>query len=77
MLPKAHIFYGAIFSIILYLIGLSAIESILTFLASFLIDFDHYLRYVLKKKRFQLKKCILFFKRIGEEKTNDDDISYI
>ena len=68
MLPKAHIFYGAIFSIILYLIGLSPFNSILIFLSSFLIDFDHYLWYVLKKKDFNLKKAFYFLKEMEKKK---------
>lgn len=68
MLPKAHIFFGAIFSIILYLVGLNFYQSFLVFLATFLIDFDHYAWYVLKKKNLSLKKAYNFLKAMDKAK---------
>ena len=58
MLPKTHIILGAIFSaIILLIFQITIIESILIFLASFLIDVDHYLFYVFREKNYSLKKA--------------------
>lgn len=45
MLPRWHIFWGAVFSLILYLVvpGIEWYYLIIVFLSSFLIDFDHYM----------------------------------
>ena len=51
MLPKHHIITGAIISTLLYIIfPLTIIQTLTIFLSSFLIDFDHYLYYLIKKK---------------------------
>jgi len=59
MLPKTHFIFGLIFALfVLYLfpqIGLFGAGII--FLSSFLIDFDHYLFYVIMEKDFSLKKA--------------------
>jgi hypothetical protein len=64
MLPKYHIFYGLIFSLILFIlfpdfIGLTGFFII--FLSSFLIDVDHYLYYAISKKDFSLKNAYSWF----------------
>lgn len=63
MLPKYHILFGFLFSLILYLlfpfVGLLGFLTI--FLSSFLIDIDHYLYYVFKKKDLNLKSAYYFF----------------
>ena len=63
MLPTTHIISGFIFSVILFLffpqigfIGLSII-----FLSSFLIDVDHYLYYVYKKRDLSLRRSIKWY----------------
>ncbi|MBS3078646.1 hypothetical protein J4218_00830 [Candidatus Pacearchaeota archaeon] len=68
MLPKVHIFFGAIFSIILYVIGLDIFNCTLVFLASFLIDFDHYLWYIIKHEDFHLKNAFYFLKHLKKKK---------
>jgi hypothetical protein len=61
MLPKNHIILGGIFSLIIYLIfQIDFFQAFLIFLSSFLIDIDHYLYYVYKKKDFSLKKAYNF-----------------
>lgn len=63
MLPKTHFFIGLLVSILIYLlfpsIGIFSASVIL--LSSVLIDFDHYLYYVIKKKNFSLKKAYTWF----------------
>ena len=56
MLPKYHLIIGLIISTLLYLIfNLTLLQVFIIFLASFLIDFDHYLYYAFKKKNFNPK----------------------
>ncbi len=58
MLPKWHILFGAVFSVILYfLFNIALINCIIVFLASVLIDTDHYLFYVKRHKNWNLKKA--------------------
>ncbi len=63
MLPKFHFFTGLIFSIILFLIfpEINLIAALIIFLSSYLIDADHYLYYVFKKKDFSLKRAYKWF----------------
>ncbi len=72
MLPKFHIVTGLIFSIILYLLfpSLNLGELIAVFLASFLIDFDHYIYYVIKKRNFSIKRAYNWFKEKGKKFSN-------
>jgi len=63
MLPRIHIIAGAIFSIILYLFfpQIKLVGALIIFLSSFLIDIDHYLYYVYKKKDFSLRRAYRWF----------------
>jgi len=63
MLVKYHIFFGFILSLILYLIfpSINIIGAGIIFLSSFLIDFDHYVYYVLNKKDISLRKAVNYF----------------
>ncbi|MBT4165909.1 hypothetical protein HOE04_02635 [archaeon] len=62
MLTKYHITIGAIASIILYLIfQLTPLQTLIIFLASFLIDVDHYLYYIFHKKNLSLKNAHHWF----------------
>lgn len=64
MLPKTHIILGFLFSAALFMaFDIDLIPASIIFLSSFLIDFDHYLYFVFKKKSFSLSKAYLFFKR--------------
>ena len=70
MLPKTHIILGAIFSLLIYFfLHLSLFSVILIFLASFFIDFDHYLWYIYKKKSLNLKNAYNWFKKKREKWT--------
>ena len=62
MLPKWHILFGALLSLALYLFfSISLTNSLIFFLASFLIDVDHYLYYVYRKKDLSLKRAFRWF----------------
>lgn len=64
MLPKYHIIFGAIITSIIYAIfTITLFQAIIIFLSSFLIDIDHYLLYVLKKKDLSLKNAYKSFKQ--------------
>jgi len=62
MLPKWHILFGAIFSLILFLFfRVSLFYSIIVFLASVFIDIDHYFFYVKRKKDWNLKRAFKWY----------------
>jgi len=63
MYLKNHIFLGFIFSLALLLISpqIGLIGFFLIFLSSVLIDIDHYLYYVYKKKDWSLKNAYKWF----------------
>ncbi len=63
MLPKSHILFGFLFSIILFFIfpQINHTAFLIIFLASFLIDVDHYLYFVFKKRKLSLKKAYNWF----------------
>jgi len=62
MFPKWHILFGAIFSLILFLVfKVNLFYSIVVFLASVLIDVDHYLFYVKRKDDWNLKTAFNWF----------------
>jgi len=62
MIPKHHIILGAITTLIIYLIfPITFMQTIIIFLSSFLIDFDHYLYYAFKKNNFNPIKSIKWF----------------
>lgn len=68
MLPKYHILAGIVFSLILIIFfNISLIPAVIVFLASVLIDVDHYAYYVLKDKNISLKKAYIKFKRLDEK----------
>jgi len=76
MLPRWHILFGAIFTIIIYLVApwINFYYLFLIFFASFLIDFDHYVYAVQKTKKLSLKNSLEYYKkrRLDEKK----DISH-
>lgn len=63
MLPKSHALFGFLFAYIVYwLTSITIFQAIMIFLASVLIDFDHYLYYIIIKKRISLKSAYNWFK---------------
>ncbi len=70
MLPRHHIILGAIFSFLLFwLFSLTLLQASLIFLASILIDFDHYLWHIQKKKDLSLRNAYLFLKKLDKNPT--------
>jgi len=65
MLPKTHIFLGALFSILVWIIfpQIGIVYILLIFLSSFLVDFDHYLCAVRKLKSLSLKKALDYYRK--------------
>jgi hypothetical protein len=63
MLPSKHIIIGFLASLVIILIfpQIGWLGFIIIFLSSVLIDFDHYLWYVVKKKDFSLKRAYGWF----------------
>ena len=77
MLPTRHILLGAIFSLILvYFFNLSYFEASLVFLSSFLIDADHYIWWVLKKKDISFSKAYHWLKNLPKNHKLRVDISH-
>lgn len=68
MLPKTHIITGFIASLILwaFIPQVTIFYALIIFLASFLIDFDHYLFYVFKQKDYNLKRAFWWFIEKGK-----------
>lgn len=63
MLPKIHAIFGIIFSILFYIIfHITLFAAFLIFLASVLIDSDHYIWYVYTKKSLNITKAYIWFK---------------
>lgn len=58
MLVKNHIIFGFVFSVVLTLsLNLTAIQFLVVFLASFLIDADHYLNFIFSKNNINFFKA--------------------
>ena len=66
MFPKTHIIINLLISIILLFL-LPPLGVLILFLSSFLIDVDHYLYYVVVKKRFSLKSAYNWFRLHGQK----------
>jgi hypothetical protein len=66
MLPRWHIFLGAIFTALLWFFipNISLIYLALVFLSSFLIDFDHYVASGLKTGRWKLGDSFEYHKKL-------------
>jgi len=62
MLPKFHLIISFVISFILLILGVDPIFCLLFFLAGFLIDFDHYVYYVKKKKDISLINAYYYHK---------------
>jgi hypothetical protein len=63
MLPKTHIIYGLFASLILFLVfpQITLFYTLIIFLSSVLIDFDHYLYYAIRFKDWSLKNAYNWF----------------
>ncbi len=67
MLPKWHIFFGAIFTLLIWYFapGLNWIYLTLIFLSSVLIDLDHYISAGMKTKKWDLGSAFSYHKKLG------------
>ncbi len=63
MLPKYHLLFGFLFSLILYLLFpfIGLLGFLIIFASSVLIDIDHYIYYIFTKKNFNLGKAYKYF----------------
>jgi len=62
MLPKWHMVFGFLFAYIIYwFTSINLFQASLIFLASVLIDFDHYLYYFFRKRKFSLKSAYRWY----------------
>jgi len=69
MLPKHHAIFGFLITIaLIYLLKLSLLAGIIIFLASILIDVDHYLYYVFKKKDLSLSRAYKYFLKLRQDR---------
>ncbi len=73
MLPKWHIFWGVLFTAIIWFFAkdLEPIYLLLIFLSTFLIDFDHYLVAVRKNESLSFKRSLIFFKENNKKELSD------
>lgn len=74
MLPRWHIFLGAIFSILIWFFSpqISLFYIALVFFASFLIDFDHYLASVVSSKKIlTLKESFQYHEKLLKQEEKD------
>jgi len=73
MLPRWHIFFGAIFTFIIWMSSpqIALVNLALVFLSSFLIDFDHYIASVIKTKKYSLKKSFEYHDRLREQEKKE------
>ena len=69
MLPKYHFILGFIISLFIFIIfpSIGLLGFLIIWAFSFLIDFDHYLYYVFKKKDFSLRRARVWFFEYGEK----------
>lgn len=67
MLPKWHALFGFILAVVLIaFFNVTPVNACLVFLSSSLIDFDHYLYYVYRKRNFNLRKAYFSIKKLGK-----------
>ena len=73
MLPRWHIFWGAIFTLIIWYFAqdLKPIYLLLIFLSTFLIDLDHYLVAVKENNTLSLKRSLIYFKENNKKEISD------
>ncbi len=80
MLPKFHLIISFLASFIMLIFGINYLFCLLFFLSAFLIDFDHYLYYIIKKRDLSLINAYKYCKYILKkelEKTNQKQILMI
>lgn len=75
MLPRWHIIFGAVFSLLIFIVApeTDLIFIALVFLSSFLIDFDHYLCSLLKTKKLGLFHSFAYHKEMFDKQKRERD----
>ena len=65
MLPKTHAIFGIIFATIVFFLfpSVGILGATIIFASSFLIDVDHYIYYIYKKKNLNLIRAYHWFKK--------------
>ncbi len=75
MMPKWHIFYGVIFSSLLYFVtGYTLIASLIVFLSSIFIDLDKVILFILKEKSlnfFEFWRQEILKRKLWEKRKNN------
>lgn len=73
MLPRWHVLSGAIFTAIIWLLipNLAWLYLTLIFMASFLIDFDHYANAVMKTKNLGMRSAFDYHKDLTKQERED------
>ncbi len=75
MLPRWHILFGTIFSLLVWLTSpqINPLYIFLIFFSSILIDFDHYLCSALKTKKLGIFHSFEYHKEMGEIQRKEKD----
>jgi len=69
MLPYLHVIIGAVLALLVsFMLNVGFVYSLIIFLSFVLIDFDHYLIYLFRKKNFSLKKAYNYFLSLRNKK---------
>lgn len=73
MLPRWHIFLGAIFTATIWIFApeIKFIYLSLVFLSSFLIDFDHYLVAILNTNKLSIRNSLKYFECLAEKERKE------
>ena len=72
MLPRWHIFLGALFALLLWFAAdIHWFYALLVFASSVLIDFDHYLNVVIKKKKLSLFHAFDYHKKLHKQELEE------
>ncbi|MBX4212086.1 hypothetical protein KW787_01340 [Candidatus Pacearchaeota archaeon] len=73
MLPRTHIILGALLVILMWIINpqIHWYYLAITFIASFLIDFDHYAASVIKTGKISIPRSFEYHKNLGKAKEEE------
>lgn len=74
MLPKWHVFYGALFTLLLWYVAPNVgwINLTCVFFASFLIDLDHYISAVMYNKSLSIKSALMHYDEVSRKIESDN-----
>lgn len=61
MLPKYHVYFGVLASVIVYLLS-DWLNALIFFFGSVFIDTDHYIAFTFKEKNWSLKRSYYYWK---------------